>query len=683
MAEAYVWGMDWLGVWRASTGEYVHGGTPIRTGGSTGYNTLLGFDRQSVMNYINSSKTTTEVYLNIYVTDGGVFDLGVHQEQYNKASNGIPWYAWGEFSWTLYPGWNRLNITNIGTSASDAWGFKTLFSDSGGYKGLVLYGGVDKDYGEAYGITGNMFNAYIEVVGQWNTKPGKPTIVAPTAGQQIEKSFELKANPAVDAEQSASQLRYQWGVYDGVWTYFDLGSYGATNLVVDFDSFDETNRAQVVVRAYDGALYGDWAYSNNFSIVGSHPPDAPTLKSPIGGAEVDRTQDVVFYWTHNDAGQQSKYDFRWRVQGTTDWTTVSRTTTNQFHTVAANTFPEGSIEWNVRTYDSDNLVSPYATNALFVSGAPSGAPIITAPTNGATIPTSRVVVTWSAPDQTSYELQLSQGDTVLWTETVANSEETREIPYDLVNGQSYDIYIRVDTAAGVWSAWAKTSITVSFTAPTVPTITASPHELSGSINVNISNPVTGTEGEPAVSRNEIYRRIYASGEDFVKIVDNVEANGFFTDYNPASGIEYQYIVRAIGENGTSSDSQPVTASVLIENTMLSLTSNPAQFVRLEWNPDRSFTRAWSRSMIQFNGRPYPVAEFGEEGTASFSLSFDIREEETLDILLDLLDSREPLLYRDGRGRKEYMTVGNIQIKDTKFGYSVSFSPEKVDYRESV
>lgn len=693
MAESWLYPITWAGVWRAN-GDYFGASTPIRVGGSTGYATLVGIQKTAMLDKMNLSSIAPRVYLNIYSTfqaDSVVY-IGFHQETGNKASAGVPFYSAANIGWTVPLGWSRLDITNFVMSNTGETSFKQALEN--GYQGLAIYGIVNSKYGEMYGVTNNNLQAVLEVEGQWNTPPGKPVIITPTAGTKVQDIFELKTNAAVDGEQPSSEIQYEWSIEDGLFRYyFGWGVKGKTNLLLDFNQFNETTNARASVRAFDGFLAGQWSYSDRFTIMKNQAPFAPTLISPVGGETKDRTQTIVFNWKHNDAGEQSKADFRWRQQGQTTWNLITNTTNQQLLAVAASTFPVGTIEWNVRTFDDKGLVGPYSANAVFVSAAPSGAPLITAPTNGSTITASRVTVSWSAAGQTDYELQLVLNSVVVWTEQLTNTVITTEIPYDLENEKSYTIFLRVKTtdSAGLWSPWASTLILVTFTPPIPPLVTFDVNNNDGAIILYILNYENGG-GEPNILKNDVYRRVYGkvspreegATAGFIRIAAEVDKNGSYVDYTPMSGLEYEYIVRGFGVNGTISDSNVIIAQTTIKHAILCVASDPANFIRLKWNPERSVHYERQMAKLQFNGREYPVVEYSPFARRQYSLSFDFDNINILNNFLDFTYQREVLLYRDGRGRRDFIAIETIDVKEKKPSwYHVTVNPERVDYDEEV
>lgn len=52
--------------------------------------------------------------------------------------------------------------------------------------------------------------------------------------------------------------------------------------------------------------------------------------------------------------------------------------------------------------------------------------------------------------------------------------------------------------------------------------------------------------------------------------------------------------------------------------------------------------------------------------------------------MEFIDANETLLFRDGRGKRDFVGVHDVSIQDLQpKGYRVSFNPNKVDYIEEV
>lgn len=681
MPETRYYDPVWMGQWRSDTGAYTGGGTPIRVGGGQGYYSLLGFPTQ-LLTDMQKSKTYPRVRLSIYVTDDAEFNIGVHKETYNKASNGLPLTRYAGLHPTLTKGRRYVDITNWSANTGEIGG---TLQDSleRGWRGIVLFGDTGAGFGSAYGLTRNEYRVVIEVDGTWNQPPSTPKVTYPNGGETIAGKVLLRANPSTDPETASASLRYQWAIYDGAWNYLALGAAGETDLTVDFSRYRESSVAKVAVRAYDGQNYSPWDYSDGvFSIRRNVAPAMPTELKPAGGVGIDRSRIHEFSWRHNDTDTQSKFHLRWRLRGTTAWTTLSQETWEQRAFLNYYTFPAGTIEWQVQTFDQAQLASPWSEIAVFVSSEPADSPTILSPAQNQMIPEARPVVRWSSIDQREYEIELWNGNAVVWKDNRISTNKAITIGYDLNNNTSYQIRVRVKNSNGLWSQWALVDILTSFTPPREPVVSAHTDNERGSITIIIDNPYPANN-EPQVSYNDLQRR-KAGEEEWVTIAREIPVNGYFVDYGPASETQYEYRVIAWGRNRTFIETVPLTVTIAISQAILQLVSNPDKWVGLKWNPQKSFDYGVEAVQKQFDGRPSPLTEFGQGETLNMDLKFTIRDRNTLEDLIELVRQKQVVLYRDVRGRREFITIPGLNVEDTGVNqYLVSFSPNKVYYQEEI
>lgn len=412
-------------------------------------------------------------------------------------------------------------------------------------------------------------------------------------------------------------------------------------------------------------------------------PLLPSNLSPAGGAGEDRAAVISLAWTHNDSpgDPQSKYDLRWRLVGAAAWNDITTTTPNQHFDAAAGYFPYGLIEWQVRTYDQSGAVSPWSDQQVFFAGNKPVTPTITSPASGAAVGVARPLVTWSSPDQKKYEMVVADpfGVTVWTTGEVPDSDaRVRAVGTVLENGRSYTLKLRVKNADGVWSDFTTTSISVSYTPPARPVVAL--QKLEGYMSLTIMNPAPqGTE--PLISQNEIYRR--EGGGPLIRI-GTVESDGIYEDFHVAAGKDYEYVVRAIGANGTVRDSEPVGGRIDLSGIWLHLVEDPSGTSRcFPYNEGRGDDWTPTVTMHQFAGRKNPVAEFSTSESSRVTVTLKVIGEEQTAALLGLLRQKKTLCYRDQRGRKVFGVVPSVPVRDTFYGGVVSFEIRKTDYKEEV
>lgn len=296
----------------------------------------------------------------------------------------------------------------------------------------------------------------------------------------------------------------------------------------------------------------------------NEPPNAPNLSNPIGGATIDRTTTERFTWDFSDPDSgdaQSKFDLQIRAQGSaTNDVDTSETTTNEFYDLSPNTLTAGDYEWRCRTYDQDGDVGPWSDWEPFSAEDPPDPPTITDPTSGSTISTDEYVVEWSTPEQDAYQLRRvadSGGSpdtsTVLFDTGTVESVSTRSRAVEFpTNNQFEHIQTRV-RFDGLWGDWASNRVEVSYTPPPDPTVTITVFMWDGAeaaLDVGVSNPTPGT-GEPSVTENEVWRRKSGISGSGIRVGKGIANDGGHRDWTVASGVDYEYRAKAIGDNGTS------------------------------------------------------------------------------------------------------------------------------------
>jgi hypothetical protein len=465
-----------------------------------------------------------------------------------------------------------------------------------------------------------------------------------------------------------------------------LTSAGATSYAYDFINEVETSTAKIRIRAYDGSTYSTWDESNGvFTIQHNQAPTTPTNLSP-NAIPKDRAAVNRLSWQHNDANAdpQAQFDLQWRLQGSPTWNTISQVSTNQYWDAPVNTFPKGTIEWQVRTYDQAGLSSPYSNVVTFSAGDKPANPTITSPLNNSVIAVANPTVQWSSVGQTDYHLKVfDSANTLVWESIKSSTNKAETVLYNLVNGAANRIEMAIKNADGLWSDFVTVNITVSYTQPPMATFSITKDSIRGFISLAIDNP-TPSETQPDISFNDVYRRKKIIEQEWTRIATNIPLDGVYTDYTPSSNQEYEYMIRAWGNNGTFSDSFTITSFVVFNHAQLSLVSDYEVWVPLKYNPEKSEGRKYTRTQMQFAGRKNPVTEFGENQNLDLNLKFEILNPEELNTLRYICDLNETLLYRDNRGRREFVTTDSLNVEDKKNStWTVSILLSRVHYIESI
>lgn len=507
-----------------------------------------------------------------------------------------------------------------------------------------------------------------------------PIITAPNGGESVNELFTITFNDS----KPKTGIRYQIQLSlnnGGSWKdIVSLTDVGASSFQYNFINEPSTPTAKVRVRAYDGQNYGAWDESNGvFTIQHNVAPTMPTNLSP-NGSIIDRTKTQRLTWRHNDDDAQSKAIIEWRLQGTTIWSVSTSVGADQGYYIDANTFPTGQIEWRVRTYDQQSLVSPYSSIAVFSSAEPTTAPSILMPTSPVNI--SRPVIKWAGVEQASYQILIEDalGETVWDTGERISANKAVTTGVDLLNGGTYKIKLRIKDASGLFSTFVDKTVVISYTPPPKPIVSTFVNQAG--IQFVVDNPAPdGTE--PNLLGNEIYKQI---DDRWVRIATNIIS--IYTDYALASQEVVKYRVRALGDNGTYSESDVINViAPKLRGVYLHDVQDPEMTLhhyKLDGADGKSEELQREHAYRQFAGRKRPTIEYGVFANYQRRVTLNlVRDEIGRNRLFQFVNEGSTLLYRDARGRKFYTTLPTLSMDDVFYGNDVSLSLIEIDYREEV
>ena len=466
-------------------------------------------------------------------------------------------------------------------------------------------------------------------------------------------------------------LDSSFAIYDGGYT----GYVGIKELA-------ETGRKGAYFEAVGGPFTTNHIY---IEIEGDFDNHRPTPTRPVGG-EVQNLQETIrFRWNHNSLLNQESFELRYRVTGSSSWTTVQEDTNNSYYDLPPNTLTTNEYEWQVRTTSEYDFVSPWSLAQVFYAAHVPPSPVFMTPIEGETIGISDLHIEWDSIDQDRYEFELLDSDNnIIWS--VAKLSTSQEISIDniLENNQSYTLRLRVGQPGSLASSWTEINISVDYTAPALPILTLTPDKETGSIEVDIHNPPpTGTE--PTPTHQELFRR--EDGGGWIKLA-NLLPNSKYVDYTPASGKTYDYRVIVYGDNDTSITSNTFSGSVEVRYSQLNLTSDLSEIVTLMFNPSISFSENYSVTTKSFAGRKKLVAEFGELINQSGAMDFVV-DDNTLNRLYEFLERQETLLFRDSRGKKMFVVISDMNVNyhsarmRGSYLYEISLSLTEVYYNEAI
>ncbi|MEM3628775.1 MAG: hypothetical protein QXQ94_10830 [Candidatus Bathyarchaeia archaeon] len=200
---------------------------------------------------------------------------------------------------------------------------------------------------------------------------------------------------------------------------------------------------------YDVNVYGHGSLTAVFK--GGAPTQAPSLVSPANGASLS-SGTVTFSWS--SVSGATRYELQ--VSGPAAYDIVDITGTSYTLSLSAS----GSYTWRVRGYNSAGYGpwSPSWSFTLKAVSAPSTAPSLVSPNNGAILSRAVVTFSWSpVPGATYYELFVS-GENFAFAVTYITDTSYSS---DLVISGSYTWKVRGfnDVGYGPWSdSWTFTNL---------------------------------------------------------------------------------------------------------------------------------------------------------------------------------------------------------------------------------
>lgn len=433
-----------------------------------------------------------------------------------------------------------------------------------------------------------------------------------------------------------------------------------------------------------GFVFGDDFVAEDIFIQmeGNFENPRPTPTSPVGGTTLNRHETIRFNWTHNSPFTQTKFELRYRVKGTSSWTTIQNNTNNRFYDLPAGTLSTNEYEWQVRTTSEYDFVSPWSLTQIFNAAETTPSPVFIKPTNGTTVEISDLHVEWTSVDQYQYEFELlDNNNNVVWSDARISTNQGLIVENILENNRSYRLRLRVNQQGNFFSPWVQITINVDYTQPARPILNIIPDQDNANLLIRVNNPPpTGTEPRP--THQALYKR--ELGGSWIKLA-NLLPNSEYIDYAVASGQQYEYRVTVYADNDTSITSNVFRGSVTFKDAILSLANDPQEFIKLRMQPTRNIAIGFSGTPMRFAGRKKPVTEFGETIELDATLDYIVTLN-TLKQLEEMTYKQETLLYRDVRERLFYATIGNMRITDDikqRDLFNVTMTLTEVDYKEGI
>jgi len=537
-----------------------------------------------------------------------------------------------------------------------------------------------------------------------NRTAGVPTNLSPggTSGDPEEVNALTPTltwthnDPDSDPQQSFQVLIYR--AFDDTLVH-DSGEVtsGSSSYNVPGSVLEGSTKYYWKVRTKDtgSGLFG--SYSDPVYIYTNQAPYAPTNLTPENGEVFDASASKTFSWEFQDPDEANNGDVQSAYQllikrvsdGTTVYDSGKVASSASSHVLPADTLENGiDYQWQVRTWDSQDVVGEYSSLVSIRTGRPPACSI-TNPPDGGSYGKGVLTVTWSYSDpesdpQVQYQAVLKDAELQVLEDSGILAGDNTEYRFETIldNYSQYTVEVTVWDSTGQ-SHTASSTFSTDFVPPTNPVLGITEDDAGAKIILTITNP-DNDPGKPATSRNHIYRR--ETGGEWVRIAADLPVNSGYDDYTVASGMEYEYKAVAVSVDETTAESSVQSGSVQFTGVWLHDPVDPVGTTHHflydglecgeDWQPEAE--------MLRFAGRTLPVIEFGEQAEERVRVGLQmLKNSNDWAVLRALARRRSILCYRDGSGRKVFGVILKLPEIDTHYGQEATFEIIAVDYSEAV
>ena len=195
----------------------------------------------------------------------------------------------------------------------------------------------------------------------------------------------------------------------------------------------------------------------------------------------------------------------------------------------------------------------------------------------------------------------------------------------------------------------------------------------------------GYDGVVASTIDVLRREYTPTGEkSWITVGQDLSPKGSFIDYTPASGVTYEYKLKAYANNSTSTESVPYINTTVFDSTMLQRVSDMSNVNELLYVDSRDSKMSIKSESRLFAGRKKPVTEFGEVTERSLDVTWEVDTFDEVLRFIELIEERDIMLYRDFNGRKMWVTAHELTVEDKEVnGFVLSAVFTEVDYKEDL
>lgn len=472
---------------------------------------------------------------------------------------------------------------------------------------------------------------------------------------------------------------------------------------------------QYSMRGHDGTQWSDWSAKRSFKT--NAAPTVPSGLAPMNGVAVSAYPLLTAKFSDTDDTPATGLTGFARIKNNAGTVLATRTMAYnspagwwEYQTGSGDLPSYATYRWDAYSYDGtlysgeETSVATAAKSAEAVFVYAEGPSVdVTSPLDGSTVATSSIEVTWNTSDQVRYRVYLyadNASQIIYDSGEIVGSESTYTIPSGFVqNDTDYDLVVWVQDSNSLEGQSLIIDIRVEYP-PTdlVSNFTADPVNIGS----DLWNSAVRLNWEQTLYATDIWQdytivRTAGSGVDAERIIlarITSPTQLTFTDYTPASGIEYTYeITQTImtGVDMLPSDPVSESASVSLGGVVLVSVTEPERLrTNLRYTRERDFGRTTRESVYEpvSGAKPTTVRTRTYYRDVSFDAQiFDDAAASALVRRLELEAIDEDggtYCYRDNHGRKMFITIPNVTITDqVPDWYTASVDLREERFREGT
>lgn len=425
-------------------------------------------------------------------------------------------------------------------------------------------------------------------------------------------------------------------------------------------------------------------------------PSVPSSLTPSGGAIYTSYPLLHCQATDTDDTTATGLEVSARIKDDTGTVLYTRAMTYstgnarwEYQTTSTDIASYDDYRWDASAYDgtlySGGVTSSgsrtWSSEATFVYAL---GPTVTmvAPTDGSTVTTSALSISWTTTNQAQYRVRLypDGGSTALydsgWT---VSGTSSHSLPAGYIeNGVDYDLVVDVEDTTPLTGSSGIVDITAAFTPPaTLTNVTATAVTTVGTNPWATAITLAWDQTADAGFVEYVVRRSADSGPDAAEIVlarVTASTTTTYTDYTPASGVEYTYSVTQISNTSgeeLESARASATAEVTFGGVMLTAIGAAAATTQaaLRYTAERDEARVIDETVYTplSGANPQTIRSATRYRTMTFeailpndTYSTGAQKKAELD---DLDAANVTICYRDNHGRKLFGRIADVAFTD--------------------